>query len=66
MNKEIIELQTRLAFQEDTIGVLSKALARQQKELDRMGLDISKLQQQMRTLVENAAPEVEETPPPHY
>ena len=63
----IDDLQNKLAFQEDTIDRLNDALTAQQAQL-------SKLQEQMRLVVEKLSaleqrqPEApgEEPPPPHY
>lgn len=63
----ITELETKLAFQEQTIEELNQALVHQQFALD-------KLHNQMRHLAEklqgvqpsNIASRAEETPPPHY
>lgn len=63
----LTELETKVAFQEQTIEDLNQALIDQQFLLD-------KLQQQVRQLAEklkgvqtsNIASRAEETPPPHY
>ena len=67
MNEEIIELQTRLAFQEESIIELSDVVARQQKLLDRMQRDLEQLQRQVRALTpQELMDKAEEPPPPHY
>ncbi|KMK51297.1 SlyX [[Actinobacillus] muris] len=63
----LTELETKVAFQEQTIEELNQALIIQQFALD-------KLQHQVRHLAEklqgvqtsNVASQAEETPPPHY
>lgn len=63
----LTELETKVAFQEQTIEELNQALIDQQFALD-------KVQQQLRHLAEklqgvqtsNIASRAEETPPPHY
>lgn len=63
----LTELETKVAFQEQTIEELNQALIDQQFVLDKM-------QQQLRHLAEklhgvqtsNIASRSEETPPPHY
>lgn len=63
----LTELETKVAFQEQTIEELNQALITQQFAID-------KLQNQMRHLAEklkgmqpsNIASQSEETPPPHY
>lgn len=63
----LAELETKVAFQEQTIEELNQALISQQFALD-------KLQNQLRQVAEklkgmqpsNIASQAEETPPPHY
>lgn len=63
----LTELETKMAFQEQTIDELNQALIHQQFAID-------KLQNQVRHLAEklqgvqpsNVASRAEETPPPHY
>lgn len=65
--QDIELLQTKVAFQEDTIEKLSQALTDQQKQLDALQFQmkhvIDRLRQQQ---VSNIANESEEMPPPHY
>ncbi len=67
LEQTIIDLEVKLAFQEQTIEELNQALSDQQ-------LLISKMQTQMKYVVgkvknlgeSNLADPSEETPPPHY
>ncbi|MBN7819151.1 SlyX family protein [Bowmanella yangjiangensis] len=65
--QSIEDLQTKVAFQDDTIEKLNQALADQQKQLDALQFQmkhvVDRLRQQQ---VSNIASESEETPPPHY
>jgi len=65
--KQIETLETRQAFQEDTIESLDKVIIQQQKDIDRLVLKIGFLEQRIEQSV-NTASEVteEEPPPPHY
>ena len=65
MDQEIIELQTRLAFQEESILELSDVTARQQREIWALEQKLELLQQQLEVLAENETAE-QEPPPPHY
>lgn len=58
-------LETKLAFQEDTLNQLSDALVAQQSRMDRLEAKIAQLEEQIRLQTEEggAAPE---PPPPHY
>ena len=67
MDETIIDLQTRLAFQEDAIDQLHLALARQQQEID----GLRRLVEQLRLRVSEFTPALvgnahDEPPPPHY
>ena len=67
MQKRITELETRLAFQEDTLQTLNEIVTRQQLEIDSLIQQVSNLREQMRNLVPSLiANASEETPPPHY
>lgn len=67
MDNELIELQTRLAFQEDAIDQLNRSLMRQQQQLDRQKLHIELLQQQVQALMAPAAGGTgKNEAPPHY
>ena len=66
MEEQLIELQTKLAFQEDAIQALTSTVARQQGELHELRLDVAELQHQLRALTPPQAVSGEEKPPPHY
>ncbi len=67
MNDRIVELETKVSFQEQALVELSDALARQQREIDALEKALRELHAQftaaLPSLVATAA---EETPPPHY
>lgn len=67
MQADIEQLQTKIAFQEDTIETLNQALADQQLQIDKLVFQmqhvIDKLTQIQPSNIANAS---EETPPPHY
>lgn len=72
MNKasEIVELQQKIAFQEQTIDTLNDVVSKQQKDLTRIDRALELLAQQMANLQQAAdagqgGPEANE-PPPHY
>ncbi len=68
MDARIIELETRVAFQEESIQSLSQALGLQQQIIDSLQLEIDELRQRLMavtiSLVEGDT--VGEPPPPHY
>jgi SlyX protein len=65
--EQLIELQSQLAFQEDTIQALNDVVAQQQQQIDslraRSDLFSSQLERAM-TALEGS--EVIDVPPPHY
>ena len=67
MDNELVELQTRMAFQEDAIDKLSRSLVRQQLQLDQQKRQMNLLLQQIQALM---SPQVDDAahdkPPPHY
>ncbi len=68
MEAALIELQSRIAFQEESIQELSCTVVRQQRELDLLREVLVKLQQQVRTLEPSPliAGASEPELPPHY
>lgn len=67
MQQHIIELETRIAFQEETIHQLSEELIRQCRDMDALRMEIEILKDRVRGLATtNIASQSEETPPPHY
>lgn len=64
----IVELESKLAFQEDTVNSLSNELLQHQKKLDRLQQQVMLLADKLRNLPDDQGilrPE-EEPPPPHY
>ena len=67
LEDQLIELQTRMAFQDDTIQSLSDELASQQDEVARLTQMVKVLNQQMKLLsAEPSSNPADEPPPPHY
>ena len=65
VEKRIIELEEKIAFQEDVIQKLDEALAGQQKQLMEAEYKISMLIDQLKKLESNLPPPADEKPP-HY
>ena len=66
MNQDVIELQERLAFQEDLIERLDQTIASQQKQLDKLALQLVHLNKKIKQLEHHKGIEVDHSPPPHY
>lgn len=69
MQDELIELQTKLAFQEQTLAELNNALVSQQQQIDRLQIQI-KMYEDRLSEVEESAPlstgQGQDEKPPHY
>ena len=67
LERRVIELESRLAFQDDTIEQLSRELAEQQKLQDKLRHQLDAVIKRLReTAPSQIASQAEETPPPHY
>jgi SlyX protein len=67
MENRLIELETRLAFQDNSLQELNAVVVRQQREIDALTRELETLKAQLRTLApELVANRAEEAPPPHY
>ena len=67
MENEIIDLQSKLAFQDEAISELNHVITDQQQQLDQLREEIRLLNIRIASVVEasNTAEE-KEPPPPHY
>ena len=67
MESRIVELETRLAFQEHSLQELNDVVVRQQQEILQLTRELEALKAQIRALAPAlVAGRGEETPPPHY
>lgn len=62
----LVEVQTQLAFQEDTVSELSKALGVQQQEIMVLRRQLELLKQRQDESGSSQEPGVVEEKPPHY
>lgn len=63
----IVDLETRLTYQELALQELNDVIVRQQKMLDSLGAQLELIRQQMRTQAQfDVLPASQEPPPPHY
>jgi len=66
--QRLIELETKLAYQDDTVLALNDVVARQQLEIEKLSAVVKLLVERVRRLTaadESADPTAEEIPP-HY
>jgi SlyX protein len=67
MEDRLIEVETRLAFQDDTLQALNDVVAHQQQEIDLLRREIEALKAQLKAMAPSlVASRTEESPPPHY
>lgn len=68
MNLEdrVTDLESRLAFQDDTIQALNDVLVAQQRSLERMQLQMAALIKRQEEMGGQFEAFEEDTPPPHY
>lgn len=63
----VVELETRLAFQEHTLQALNDVVARQQQQIEVLVREIQTLKDRLRATVPSpVGPLEDEKPPPHY
>ncbi len=66
MKDERVELETKLAFQEDLVHALNRTVAEQQQELVELRRDLEELRKQLRALEPNLTSAALDETPPHY
>ena len=66
LREQMIELQTQLSFQEDTLRALDQAVTSQQQQLDRLAQLNTRLERQFGELLERVDERPDNQPPPHY
>lgn len=65
--QRLTELETRVAFQDQTIQELNEVVTRQQREIDHLTRELEALRERLRGFTPSpVVPPDEETPPPHY
>jgi SlyX protein len=67
VENRVTELETRLAFQDDTLHELNEVLVQQQHQLTQMSRQLDQLIERYREMAGGQYGEAgDETPPPHY
>lgn len=63
----IVELETRLAFQEHTLQSLNDVVTRQQQQIEALVREVNALKDRLRAAAPSpVGPLEDEKPPPHY
>ncbi|CDZ93700.1 MULTISPECIES: SlyX family protein [Pseudomonadaceae] len=66
LEQRIADLETRLAFQDDTIQALNDVLVAQQAAIDRLQAQLKILARRQEDMQSGIGVEGDEAPPPHY
>jgi len=67
MEERIIELETKISYQDHIIGELNDVVTSQQKQIDRLEKQMHRMQEHLKALTGSGlARHDEEAPPPHY
>ncbi|WP_440812791.1 SlyX family protein [Pseudomonas syringae] len=66
LDERVMELESRMAFQDDTIQTLNDVLVTQRSELDRLQLQMAAMLKRQEEMGSQFETFEEEAPPPHY
>ncbi|WP_200627405.1 SlyX family protein [Pseudomonas sp. LAM2023] len=66
LEMRVVELETRQAFQDDTIQALNDVVVEQARVIERLQLQVTELIKRYEEMVGQYGNEGEEAPPPHY
>lgn len=66
LEERVNDLESRLAFQDDTIQSLNDVLVAQQRVVERLQLQMSALLRRQEEMAGQFESSEEESPPPHY
>ncbi|CAH0142800.1 hypothetical protein HNO91_16190 [Pseudomonas corrugata] len=66
LEARVTDLETRLAFQDDTIQALNDVLVEQQRVVERLQLQMAALLKRQEEMAGQFESVEEEAPPPHY
>ncbi|MCX4219728.1 MULTISPECIES: SlyX family protein [Pseudomonas] len=64
--QRVTELESRLAFQDDTIQALNDVLVEQQRVVERLQLQMAAVLKRQEEMVGQIGSFEEDAPPPHY
>ena len=66
LEARVMDLESRLAFQDDTIQALNDVLVMQQNAVDRLQMQMAALLKRQEEMGSQFETSEEEAPPPHY
>ena len=66
LEERVVELESRLAFQDDTIAALNDVVVAQQRDIERLQQQMAVLARRQEELVGQVSIAESDAPPPHY
>jgi len=66
VDKRLTELETLIAFQDDTIKQLNDVIAAQQRQIDALSQEMKTLKQQFKEMTPSPVVSASDETPPHY
>ncbi|MEE1924529.1 SlyX family protein [Pseudomonas sp. 148P] len=66
LEERVMELESRLAFQDDTLATLNDVLVEQQRVVERLQLQMAALLKRYEEVMGQYEASEDEAPPPHY
>jgi SlyX protein len=66
LERQLIELEMRVAFQDDAMDTLNQTLLAQSRQMERMALQLEQLQDRLKTYTPSPLDVDETERPPHY
>ncbi|QQQ52010.1 SlyX family protein [Pseudomonas syringae] len=66
LEERVMELESRMAFQDDTIQALNDVLVKQRRELDHLQLQMAAMLKRQEEMSSQFETFEEDAPPPHY
>ncbi|HLD64457.1 MAG TPA: SlyX family protein [Pseudomonas sp.] len=66
LEDRVTELESRLAFQDDTIQALNDVLVLQQRAVERLQLQLAALLKRQEEMLSQFEASEQDAPPPHY
>ncbi|PBQ20738.1 hypothetical protein CCL09_02385 [Pseudomonas congelans] len=66
LEERVMELESRMAFQDDTIQALNNVLVKQRRELDHLQLQMAAMLKRQEEMGSQFETFEEDAPPPHY
>lgn len=66
LQSRVVELESRLAFQDDTIATLNDVVVEQQRAIERLQMQIAVLARRQEEMAGQFGIAEDEAPPPHY